>query len=76
MMNLFMGLGLYFMLLFFVIGLLLFIFWLWMFIEAIKNRNMLWIILLVVGIFTGILGIVFAVVYYFMEYKKKSVKKR
>ena len=66
------------MLLIFSLGILLFVFWLWMFIEALKKRDTLWIILFLVGILTGIFGLLFALFYYFLEYEKgkKAGKKK
>jgi len=78
MMDFFWGIGLYWMLVIFSLGILLFIFWLWMFIEALKKRDTLWIILFLVGVITGIFGLLFALLYYFLEYEKnkKGSKKK
>lgn len=77
MMNYFWGLGFFWMLALFTLGILLFVFWIWMLIEALKKRDVLWIALLTIGIFTGIFGLLFALLYYLLEYsKKETVKKR
>ncbi|HIH14975.1 MAG TPA: hypothetical protein HA360_00395 [Nanoarchaeota archaeon] len=78
MMNFFWGIGIYWMLFFFTVALLLFLFWLWMFIEALKKRDTMWIILFLVGLFTMMFGWIFALLYYFLEYEKnkKGSKKR
>lgn len=55
----------------------LFILWVWMFIDAIKRNEEMWIILFILGmLFAALPGWVVAVLYYFMVYKKKSRKKR
>ncbi len=72
------GLGFLWMSLFMLIFLVLFIFWLWMFIEVLKKRDILWIVLLLIGLCTIIFGWFFALLYYFLEYDKrhKTKKKR
>ena len=78
MIDLFWGIGLYWIFGVFTIGILLFVFWLWMFIEALKKRDVLWIILFLVGIWTVLFGLLFALLYYFLEYEtdKNGSKKK
>lgn len=55
----------------FLIGILFFVFWVWMLIDAIQNQKEdrpLWILIL---IFLNILG---AIIYYFAEKRKRSGK--
>jgi hypothetical protein len=47
-----------------------YIFWLWMFIDALKKRDTLWIVLFIFCFFTGFLGGLIATIYWFVEYKK------
>jgi len=70
------GIGFGWMLLFMALFFVVFIFWLWMFIEALKRRDILWIVLLLVGLFT-MFSWFFALLYYLLEYtKKKDTKTR
>ena len=48
-----------------------YLFWIWMFIDAVKKRDVMWIVLFVVSALTGFLSGVLATIYYFVEYKKK-----
>lgn len=55
-----------------IISLILgFVFWLWMFIDVLKKRDTLWIVLFVLSALTGFLGGLLATIYYFVEYRKK-----
>ena len=57
---------------FFIIILIIlsYIFWLVMFIDALKRRDILWIILFIFCFFTGFLSGIIAIIYYFVAYKK------
>ena len=46
-------------------------FWLWMVIDAIKQRDMFWVVLFVVSFLTGFLGGVLAGVYYVTVYRPR-----
>ena len=51
-----------------------YLFWLWMFIHALGERDTLWITLFVLSFFTGLLEGILASIYYFQVYRvKKSV---
>ncbi|MSR85882.1 hypothetical protein EXS74_00635 [Candidatus Woesearchaeota archaeon] len=74
MMNYFWGLGFGWMLVILLFFLAVFIFWLWMFIEALKKRDTLWIVLLLIGLCT-MFAWFFALLYYLLEYTKKEKQK-
>jgi hypothetical protein len=61
-----LGLGT-FVLIILVIG---YIFWLWMFIDALKKRDILWIALFIFCFFTGFLSGLIATLYYYIVYRK------
>jgi hypothetical protein len=61
-----LGLGA-FVLIILVIG---YIFWLWMFIDCLKKRDILWITLFIFCFFTGFLSGLIATLYYYIVYKK------
>lgn len=54
-----------------ILGILGFIFWLWMFIDALKHRDILWIVLFVFCFFTGFLQGIIAIIYYFVVYRNR-----
>ena len=54
-----------------ILAIISYIFWLWMFIDAVKKRDNMWIILFIVSFLTGFLSGVIAGIYYIVEYKKK-----
>jgi hypothetical protein len=77
----FLGGLLIFWLVFAVIGLALFIFWIFMLIDCIKRTNWkqesdknLWLILLIVGLVIGV-GPIAAIVYYFAVKRQLDAKK-
>jgi hypothetical protein len=77
----FLGGSLIFLLVFAVIGLALFIFWIFMLIDCIKRTNWkkesdknLWLIVLIVGLVVG-LGPIAAIVYYFAVKRQLDAKK-
>jgi hypothetical protein len=47
-----------------------YLFWLWMFIDALRKRDILWITLFILSFFTGFLSGVIATLYYVIAYKK------
>ncbi len=49
-----------------------YVFWLFMLIDAIKKRDVLWICLFAFSFITGFLSGVLALIYYFVEYKKPA----
>ncbi|NOZ80791.1 MAG: hypothetical protein GXP63_03900 [DPANN group archaeon] len=52
-----------------------YIFWLVMFIDALKRRDTLWILLFVLSFFTGFLNGILATIYYFVVYKPQKACK-
>ena len=48
-----------------------FVFWLIMFIDAVKKRDALWIVLFIFCAFTGFLSGIIATIYYFVAYKRQ-----
>jgi hypothetical protein len=48
------------------------IFWMFMFIDALKRRDILWIVLFIFCFFTGFLSGVIAIIYFFVVYKAKA----
>ena len=55
-----------------LIGLL---FWAWMFHDALKTRDTLWIILFIFCFLTGVGQSIIAIVYYFLVYRVKHIKR-
>ena len=49
-----------------------YIFWLFMFIDALKRRDTLWILLFILSFFTGFLSGILATIYYFVIYKSQK----
>lgn len=49
-----------------------FMFWMWMFIDALKKRDMMWVALFVVSLMTGALSGLVAGLYYLIVYKKNK----
>ena len=76
MSSFFLGIGMYWMFTFFILALLALLLWLWMLVEALKRRDVLWIVLLLFSLFTGFLVPLFAFLYYLLEYEKRSVKRK
>jgi hypothetical protein len=66
-----MGVGIGLVVLLVVLLIAGFIFWLWMFIDALKKRDTLWIALFIFSFLTGFLGGLMATIYYFVVYTKK-----
>jgi hypothetical protein len=62
------GLLIFMVLFFIVFEVVSFIFWLNMLTDALKKRDALWIALLVVGFFSGVLSGLFAAIYYEIMY--------
>lgn len=54
-----------------ILAILSYVFWLWMFIDAVKKRDTMWILLFVVSFLTGFLSGIIAFIYYMVVYKKK-----
>ncbi|MFH0817638.1 MAG: hypothetical protein V1909_03305 [Candidatus Micrarchaeota archaeon] len=52
-----------------------YLFWLWMFIEALKKRDTLWIALFIIAFLTGFLSWLVPLLYYFIEYRKKDERR-
>jgi hypothetical protein len=46
-----------------------YVFWLLMFIDAVKKRDILWIFLFIFCFFTGFLSGIIATIYYFVAYR-------
>ncbi len=49
-----------------------YVFWLFMFIDAVKKRDTLWIALFAFSFITGFLSGILATIYYFVVYKKPA----
>lgn len=46
------------------------VFWIVMFIDALKHRDTLWIVLFILSFFTGFLSAVLSTIYFFLEYRR------
>lgn len=53
-----------------IVLILSYVFWLFMFVDALKKRDILWIALFAFSFFTGFLSGILAALYYFIVYKK------
>lgn len=65
-----LGLGIFFVVVLIILAVLSYVFWLVMFIDALKRRDMLWIALFIFCALTGVLSGIIAAVYYWEVYKK------
>lgn len=61
-----LGMGMFFVFLI-ILG---YIFWLCMFIDALRRRDVLWIVLFIFCFFTGFLSGIIALIYYFVAYNR------
>lgn len=71
MMETLLGIGIGLLVLLVILLIAGFVFWLWMFIDVLKKRDTMWIVLFVVSALTGFLSGLLATIYYFVEYRKK-----
>ena len=64
--------GVLFLLILLLIVLIIgYVFWVWMFIDALTRRDTLWIALFIISFLTGFLPGIMASVYYYTVYKKE-----
>lgn len=64
-----LGMSMFLLVLILVLVVLSYIFWVVMFVDALKKRDLLWIALFIFSFFTGFLSGLLALIYYFAEYR-------